>query len=460
MAADHPTVEQRAEAGRAARTQTPRVSHAQLGLPADRDPVGVIVQEDAGRVEELVPIRHFRMLASPFAFYRGTASLMARDLAASPNTGLTVQLCGDAHLANFGGFASPDRALVFDLNDFDETHPGPFEWDVKRLAASFELAGRHRGFAEKDRRALVQSVVGWYRQSMREFAGLSNLAVWYARLDAAAVDERLRAEASRTVEKTVARGMKQARKKDSARAAAHLTAVVAGELQIASDPPLLVRPEGAERDALMTLVDSVLGAYRETLQDDRERLLDQYILVDFARKVVGVGSVGTRCWIALLVGRDEHDPLVLQMKEAGPSVLEAYLGASAYANQGRRVVEGQRFMQATSDIFLGWVRNPQPVDGVSRDFYVRQLWDWKTSVDLEAINREGLAIYAQACAWTLARAHARSGDRIAIAAYLGKNDVFDTAIATYAAAYADVAEQDYRALQAAAAAGRIEVHEG
>jgi uncharacterized protein (DUF2252 family) len=454
------TVEQRAEAGRAARSQSPRVSQAQLELPSDRDPVGLILQEDAGRVEELVPIRHFRMLASPFAFYRGTASLMARDLAASSRTGLTVQLCGDAHLANFGGFASPDRALVFDLNDFDETHPGPFEWDVKRLATSFELAGRHRGFAAKDRRALVQSVVRWYRQSMREFAGMTNLAVWYARLDAAAVNERLRAEASRSVQKNFTKGVEQARKKDSARAAARFTAVVDGQLQIASDPPLLVRPEGEERDETMKVVGSLLRVYRKTLQHDRAQLLDQYDLIDFARKVVGVGSVGTRCWIALLVGRDESDPLVMQVKEAGASVLEPYLGASSYANHGQRVVEGQRFMQATGDIFLGWVRNPQAVDGGSRDFYVRQLWDWKTSVDLETILPEGLAIYAQVCGWTVARAHARSGDRIAIAAYLGKSDVFDKAIANYATAYADVAEQDYRALQAAAAAGRIAVHEG
>jgi uncharacterized protein (DUF2252 family) len=462
---EHPTPDARRAAGKAARERAPRVSHGQLELLPGRDPVALIEQENEGRVEELVPIRHFRMLASPFAFYRGTASLMARDLAATPESGLRVQLCGDAHLSNFGGFAAPDRQLVFDLNDFDETHPGPFEWDVKRLATSFEIAGRHRGLEAPVRRALAMESVAAYRGAMREFADRGNLDLWYARLNSDMLMERLRAGGSKSQAKTLARSVEKAKAKDSARALAKLTEVVDGKRRIASQPPLLVPigellNEEHDRNAIEEGIRNLLRLYRRTLQRDRRELLEQYRYIDMARKVVGVGSVGTRCWIVLLLGRDEDDPLVLQVKEAGPSVLEGYLGKSKFTNRGQRVVEGQRLMQAASDIFLGWIRNPEGIDGRPRDFYVRQLWDWKTSVDLETIKPEGLALYAQVCGWTLARAHARSGDRVAIASYLGKGDVFDRSVGDFATKYADLAERDYEELKTAADAGRIPIAEG
>jgi len=447
---------ERAELGKASRERAPRTSHAALEPPADRDPVGQIVAESEDRVPELVPIRYGRMLTSALAFYRGTASLMARDLAETPVSGLTVQLCGDAHLSNFGAFASPSRRLVFDLNDFDETLPGPFEWDVKRLAASFELAGRHRGYADADRRALVLKTVASYREAMQGFAGLTDLAVWYAHTDITDLVARLRAERAKVQAKALEQAAQKAQAKDNTRALVRLTEVVDGHRRIRTQRPLIVRATDLEDfdERIAERVPHLLDAYAATIQPDRRALLGRYRYVDLGRKVVGVGSVGTRCWIVLLLGRDDDDPLVLQVKEASPSALEPYLGASEYANHGERVVQGQRLMQSESDIFLGWLNNE--LEGAeSRDLYVRQLWDWKASIDLDVIRPAGMTIYAQLCGSTLARAHARTGDRIALAGYLGKSDVFDRAVADFAAAYADLAEQDFHAFEGAAAEGRI-----
>jgi uncharacterized protein (DUF2252 family) len=462
----HLTVAERVGRGKAAREQAPRASHSILELSSDRDPVAIVDADTPARVPELVPIRYGRMLVSPFTFYRGAASLMAHDLAGTPRTGLKAQLCGDAHLSNFGGFASPSRDLVFDLNDFDETHPGPFEWDVKRLAASFEIAGRDRGFEDRVRRSAVLTAVRAYREAMREFAAMDNLGVWYSRLDVSNMVANLRAQKDKKQAKALERGVAKARTKDSMKAFAKLTHVVDGEPRIISDPPLIVPiaeladEGGFDRDEITAGVLELYRGYRRTLQPDRKRLLEEFRYADLARKVVGVGSVGTRCWILLLLGRDDGDPLFLQVKETGHSVLEPLLGRSQYRNHGQRVVEGQRLMQAASDIFLGWIRNKAGLDGRQRDFYVRQLWDWKTSVDLETILPRGLELYAQACGWTLARAHARSGDRIAIATYLGKGDIFDRALADFAVAYADQNERDYATLVEAAKDGRIEAREG
>jgi uncharacterized protein (DUF2252 family) len=459
----HPTVEERVAHGRLARGESPRRSHSALGQ-IERDAVTILDEQAQGRVPELVPIRYGRMLVSPFTFYRGAAALMAHDLAATPRSGLNVQLCGDAHLTNFGGFASPERRLVFDLNDFDETLPGPFEWDVKRLAASFEVAGRDRGFDEDARRTIVLASVRGYRESMAELAAMRMLDVWYSHLDEAELTSRLRAGGEKKVAKQVERSGTKARTKDSLKAFAKLTQEVDGEPRIVSDPPLVVPvAELAAHLSAETLEDdlrTLIRSYRRTLQADRRHLLEQFRYVDLARKVVGVGSVGTRCWIMLLLGRDGQDPLFLQVKEATASVLEPYLGKSTYGNHGQRVVEGQRLMQAASDIFLGWQRTPAGLDGQSRDFYVRQLWDWKTSAAIDTMPAESMAWYARLCAWTLARAHARSGDRVAISAYLGKGDVFDQAVADFARAYADVNEADYAALKVAVEEGRIEAQEG
>jgi uncharacterized protein (DUF2252 family) len=459
----HPTVAERAARGRNTRGRCPRSSHAALD-PPERDPVALLEAQAVTRVPELVPIRYGRMLASPFAFFRGAPALMAHDLASVPRTGLTAQLCGDAHLANFGGFASPERDLTFDLNDFDETLPGPFEWDVKRLAASFEVAGRDRAFAPAGCREAVLNAVGSYRLAMRRFAEMRTMEVWYARVSASDLEERLRAAGERTARKDLTRIAAKAMTRDHLTAFDKLTHVVDGQPRIRSDPPLIVPIdelfEGvSDRDAVEDYVRAVFRDYRQTLQDDRRRLLEEFALVDLARKVVGVGSVGTRCWIVLLLGRDPADPLFIQVKEAEESVLEPYLRRSHYANHGQRVVAGQRLMQAASDIFLGWHRTTGS-DGHERHFYCRQLWDWKVSVDLEAIAQRALVLYAQVCGWTLARAHARSGDRVAIARYLGKGEAFDNALADFAAAYADQNERDYDALARAVRSGRIAVEEG
>ena len=461
----HLAPSERVARGKAAREETPRADHSAFDVSNDRDPVAIVDADTPSRVPELVPIRYGRMLVSPFTFYRGAASLMAHDLAATPRAGLKVQLCGDAHLSNFGGFASPSRDLVFDLNDFDETLPGPFEWDVKRLAASFEIAGRDRGFDDGARRTAVLTAVRAYRESMRAFAAMNNLAVWYSRLNVTDMLATLRSQKDKRQAKTMERGVAKAQTKDSMKAFSKLTHEVDGEPRIISDPPLIVPihelVEGRARDEITAGILELFGGYRRTLQPDRKTLLEGFRYVDLARKVVGVGSVGTRCWILLLLGRDDGDPLFLQVKETGPSVLEPLLGRSQYRNHGQRVVEGQRLMQAASDIFLGWIRNKATLDGVAqRDFYVRQLWDWKTSVDLETILPRGLELYAQACGWTLSRAHARSGDRIAMAAYLGKGDVFDRALADFAVTYADQNERDYASLTEAVRDGRIKVQEG
>jgi uncharacterized protein (DUF2252 family) len=460
----HFTPAERAARGKAARSEVPRTSHAAVELTEDRDPVALLDEGSALRVPELVPIRYGRMLTSPFAMYRGAAAVMAHDLAPTPRSGLNVQLCGDAHLANFGGFASPERSFVFDLNDFDETLEGPFEWDVKRLAASFEIAARHRGFSDAERSTAVLAVTRSYREAMRGFAAMRNLDVWYARLDLGEMEAQLRANKDSKQAKSMARSAAKARTKDSMKAFSKLTADVDGEPRIVSDPPLIVPLSDLtgelDVEAVQHEIRGLLRVYRRTLQGDRRELLESFRYVDLARKVVGVGSVGTRCWIMLLLGRDSADPLFLQVKEAEASVLEPVLGKSHYANHGQRIVEGQRLMQAASDIFLGWVRNPKGLDGAVRDFYVRQLWDWKTSVDLETILPRGLELYAEACGWTLARAHARSGDRIAIASYLGKSDAFDRALAEFAAAYADVNQKDFAALTHAASSGRIEAKLG
>jgi uncharacterized protein (DUF2252 family) len=443
---------QRAELGRAARRSVPRSSHAEWEATATRaDPVGLLQQQEVTRVPELVPLRHERMLESPFTFYRGAAVIMANDLGAVPNTGLNVQACGDAHLANFGGFAAPDRRLVFDINDFDETNPGPFEWDIKRLAASFEIAARAREFSAKTARSIVLEVTKAYREAMAEFATMSNLDVWYSRLDAATVIDRWRSQARPEDIKRFERMITKAEGKSSLKALSKLTRVVDGEHRIVSDPPVVVPlPElmpDTDAAQMHAWLSDQFRVYRSSLQPDRRNLLESYRLVDFARKVVGVGSVGTRCWIALLLGKDESDPLFLQIKEAEASVLEPHAGPSGYASHAQRVVEGQRWLQAAGDILLGWLHLVS-LDGVERDFYVRQLWDWKVAADIDVMLPEVFPIYAQMCGSTLARGHARSGDRIAIAAYLGSGDVFDKAIADFAAAYADQNERDYAAAKA------------
>jgi uncharacterized protein (DUF2252 family) len=413
-------------------------------------------------VPELVPIRYGRMVSSPFAFYRGGAAIMAADLAATPRSGVTVQLCGDAHLSNYGMFASPERRLVFDLNDFDETLPGPWEWDVKRLIASIAIAGRDNGHSETQRRAAARATARGYREAMRQFAGMSNLDVWYAHLEVDRVTEALRRSRDAKRFKGVSRDIDKARTRDSMRSLAKLTRMVDGEPRIVADPPLIIPIEdlvGAERRDAEDLIRSAVRLYRQSLPADRRHLVEQYRLVHVALKVVGVGSVGTRAAIGLFLGRDGDDPLFMQVKEAEASVLEEHLGRSAYANSGRRVVAGQRLMQASGDILLGWYRGAEP-DGSHRDFYVRQLKDWKGSVTIEALDPGGMKGYGSLCAWTLARAHARSGDRIAIAAYLGGGEAADRALEDFAEAYADRNEADHAALQDAVASGRVTARTG
>jgi uncharacterized protein (DUF2252 family) len=458
-------VSERAARGRAAREQAPRSSHSELELAGDRDPIALLEAQARSRVAELVPIRYGRMLVSPFAFFRGAAVVMAHDLAPTPRAALSAQLSGDAHLANFGGFASPERDLVFDLNDFDETLPGPFEWDVKRLATSFEIAARQRNFGKAERTRAVLGVVRTYREAMWRFGATGDLDVWYARLDVRSIEAELRAAHHRKLGKAVRASAAKARGHDRMRALAKLTEEIDGEPRLVSDPPLIVPLRelvgvGDDPARLESKLRAAFRRYRRTLPHDRRALLEGFRYADLAEKVVGVGSVGTRCWVLLLLGRDKGDPLLLQIKEAEASVLEPLLGRSRFANHGQRVVEGQRLMQASSDIFLGWVGAESELDGGPRDFYVRQLRDWKSSVDVETILPHGLAAYAAACGWTLARAHARSGDRIAIAAYLGKSDKFDRAIAAFAGAYADLNERDHQALVEAVSSRKVSATEG
>ncbi len=453
---EDPDPAERAAIGRATRAERPRSGHAELG-DAPRDPVAVLAGQDQSRVPDLVPIRYARMLASPFAFFRGAAALMAADLAETASTALTVQLCGDAHLSNFGVFSAPDRRLVFDCNDFDETCPGPFEWDLKRLVASVAIAGRQRGFGRKERRRATLATAAGYRRAIREYAAMRNLEVWYARIDVEPALESLRSQADQRRLRRVERNLDKARAKDSIRAYGKLTEEVDGRVRIVSDPPLIVPIEDLAGGAdVERQLREVVAAYRESLSPDRQHLAASYRYVHAARKVVGVGSVGTRAWILLLLGRDAHDPLFLQAKEAGPSVLEPYAGPSPYSHPGRRVVEGQRLMQAASDIFLGWV-TVTGVDGEERCFYVRQLWDGKGSADVEALSAQELATYGALCGRALARAHARSGDRVAIASYLGGGDTFDEALARFAEAYADRNERDFERVREAADDGRIAV---
>ena len=454
---EHLSRADRVARGKDARAVAPLESHAEFKSGESRDPVGLLLEQAKTRVPELVPVRHGRMLVSPFTFYRGAALPMAADLATTPASGLQVQLCGDAHLSNFGAFASPSRRLVFDVNDFDETLPGPFEWDLKRLAASLAVAGRDNGFSRKDRRQIELAGAEGYRTAMRAFAQQHFLDVWYAHLDVedaiAEFRSQFKAKRVKATEKLVAKAHTQ----DSMRALGKLTTVVDGQRRIISDPPLIEPVEEVFADAqasqIYDLIREVMGKYQRTLQSDRKHLLEYFTLVQLARKVVGVGSVGTRAWIALMEGVDGTEPLFLQAKEAQPSVLAAWCGRSRYRNQGERVVAGQHLMQAESDIFLGWTRVTGP-DGVDRDYYVRQLKDWKLSLPIEQMIPSGMKIYARLCGWTLARAHACSGDRIALAAYLGGSAKFDQAIADFAETYADQNERDYAALQTAVKEGR------
>ena len=457
---------ERAARGKAARTQAPRDSHAAFDPPKDRpDPIALLAEQARTRVPELVPVRWGRMMVSPFTYYRGAALPMASDLANTPVSGLAVQACGDAHLSNFGLFGSAERRLVFDVNDFDETLPGPWEWDIKRLAASLEVAARENGVATKQRRAIIVASVARYRQAMREFASMTNLAVWYARADMTELRAQFDSQLQTRQRKLMDKGLAKARTRDSMEQLAKLTRVVDGRQRIISDPPLLVPvdellPKETDRADIEGQVQGLIKKYQRTLETDRRHLIDQFQFADMARKVVGVGSVGTRCWIVLMLGRDETDPLFIQVKEAEASVLSRFVGASKYANQGQRVVAGQRLMQAASDIFLGWQRTDGGLDGQPRDFYIRQLRDWKFSVEIELLRPEGLQLYAELCGWTLARAHARSGDRIAIASYLGGSDVFDRAIAKFAVAYADQNERDHQSLVDAVKSGRITAEAG
>jgi uncharacterized protein (DUF2252 family) len=457
----HLSPAERAARGKAARTVAPREDHAVFDPAPDRpDPIALLESQASSRVPELVPLRYGRMMPSAFTYFRGAALPMASDLSTTPVSGFAVQACGDAHLSNFGIFGSAERRLVFDVNDFDETLPGPWEWDVKRLAASLEVAARANGFSDKARRKIVTSTVNRYRTAMRGFARMSNLDVWYARADMDQVRAQFDAQLKNRQRAAVDKNLAKARTRDSTRDVARLTHLVGGQPKISSDPPLVVPldellPDQADHAAFEAELKHLITGYRRTLETDRRVLLEQFSTVDMARKVVGVGSVGTRCWIVLMRGRDAEDLLFLQVKEAQESVLSPYVGASGYGNQGQRVVAGQRLMQASSDIFLGWQRTETALDGRRRDFYVRQLRDWKLSVDIDAMKPHGMRLYGALCGWTLARAHARSGDRIAIAAYLGGCGLFDHAVAHFADAYADQNERDHARLLDAVASGRI-----
>jgi uncharacterized protein (DUF2252 family) len=460
----HLTVGERAAHGKAARADLPRRIHGEWEPASNRpDPVELLEEQARTRVPELVPIRYGRMLVSPFTFFRGAAYLMASDLAGGPRSGLHAQLCGDAHLSNFGVFASPDRRLVFSVNDFDETLPGPFEWDLKRLVASFAVAGRDRGFDDKTRARINRSVSRAYREAMREFAATRNLDVWYARIDIEEMVQQFQAQASAEQKKRLAKNLAKTRTKDSLAAFGKLTKLVDGEPRIVGNPPLIVPlrelVSPGEEERVVDALQSLIRSYRRTLHGGRRTLLERFRFADAARKVVGVGSVGTRAWIVLMLGRDNDDPLFLQAKEAQSSVLEPFLGQSEFAHHGQRVVEGQWLMQAASDIMLGWVR-ATGVDGVERDFYVRQLWDAKGSAVVEVMDPRAMTFYAQICGSTLAKAHARSGDAIAIAAYLGSSDAFDRALSAFAESYADQNERDYNALTKAVESGRVDEASG
>ena len=453
------TAQQRSELGKAARAEVPLWSHAVWEPVAGRDPIALLASQAETRVPELVPIRHGRMSVSPFTYFRGAALAMTADLASTPRSGMQTQLCGDAHLANFGFFASPERHLFFDVNDFDETAPGPWEWDLKRLAASLEVAGRDDGYTDKERNRIVRRAVRSYRETMRELSNLPMLEVWYAHLDVDDMLPRFRSLLDRTRTPSVWAAINKARAHDSLQAFEKLCCLRDGKPRIVRDPPLIVPIEdivaGADPDALLAQLETIIRNYTDTLQPDRRYLLEQYRFVDLARKVVGVGSVGTACWIVLLADRDHDTPLFLQIKEAQDSVVEQFTSRTEFPNHGQRVVAGQRLIQAASDIFLGWEHVAW--DGViERDYYYRQLRDWKGSADIAGMTPAGMDLWARMCGWTLARAHARTGDRIAISAYLGKTDTFDRAIADFSVAYADQNERDHQSLQEAVASGLLE----
>ena len=456
------TIDERTAFGKTAREKVSRKSHGEWAPAPDRaDPISFMEEQAATRVPELVPLRHGRMAASAFAFYRGAALVMAADLAAVPHSDLTVQLCGDAHLANFGAFRSPERKLVFSVNDFDETLPGPFEWDVKRLAASIEIAGQSRGFPATITGPIVEQTVRSYREAMASFAATSNLDTWYTTLDIEGIQDRWGTQIKAKETVSLRKSVTKAESKTRLRALTKLTHVVDGEVRFLSNPPLLVPFEelaGSDTAGLHDVVVNALESYRDTLSADRRHLLGTYRFVELARKVVGVGSVGTRCWVALYLGRDNDDPLILQIKEAEASVLERFLAPSKYPEQGQRVVEGQRLMQAASDIFLGWERIPGTLalDNRDHDYYVRQLWDGKGSAAIETMTPHMMGMYGEMCAWTLARAHARSGDPIAITAYLGKSAAFDKSIAAFSRTYAAQNTKDHQALVDAIASGRVQ----
>jgi len=452
--------------GKEARKVVPRSSQANWEPGPDRvGPLEVLAEQDEARVPELVPVRYGRMLASAFTFYRGAAAIMAADLAASPDSGLRVQLCGDAHLSNFGVFQAPDRQLVFDINDFDETLPGPFEWDVKRLAASIVIGARDRGFKDAESETAVLAGVNAYRTAMAEFAAMNEIDVWYSRLAVADIAGRWQQKVTKEDRRRLEKNVAKARNKGSLRALEKLTETRDGELRIASRPPLLLpigelaEREGQDVAEIAARMKHLVGEYQETLDEQARVLAERYHYVDAAHKVVGVGSVGTRAFIVLLLGRDESDPLILQVKEAGPSVLEPFAGASPFPHHGHRVVAGQRLTQAASDVLLGWL-TAEGLDGKKRDFYVRQLWDGKGSAEIESMQPETMAGYAGLCGWSLARAHARTGDRQKIAAYLGKSDTFDRAIAEFSEAYADQNESDYEVLLGAQRDGHLAVESG
>jgi len=470
----HPSVEERVERGKAARAKVPRASHQGWEPSSDRsDPVALLEEQNTTREPDLVPVRHGRMMVSPFTFYRGAAKIMAADLEDTPTAGLDVQLCGDAHLSNFGVYASPERELVFDLNDFDETLPGPFEYDVKRMAASFTIAARNNGYSEEDGRAATLASVNAYRMAVHEYAAMRTMQIWYDHMSAddvmRAVDVAARSaehsgdkKAARAAQQTARKTAAKAQSRDSLQALSKLAEYVDGQYRIVSQPPIVVRAVDAAKsiglpaEEIEHLIHEQFREYRATLQDDRRHLLERFEVVDVARKVVGVGSVGTRAFIVLLQGRDQQDPLFLQIKEATASVLEDNLPKSRYAQPGERVVHGQRLMQAASDIFLGWTRGVQD----DRFFYWRQLRDMKGSVAVEGMTPEGLGFYARLCGRTLARAHARSGDPVALATYLGKKDRFDESITDFSLRYADQNDRDYEAFVDAIRSGRLPVVEG
>jgi uncharacterized protein (DUF2252 family) len=451
------SADERIARGKSARAKVSRSSHGVWEPPSDRtSPVDLLERQAKTRIPELVPIRHGRMLASPFSYFRGAALPMASDLATTPSSGLSAQICGDAHLCNFGVFGSPERHLFFDVNDFDETAPGPWEWDVKRLAASLEIAGRDNGFGEKARKSVVRAAVRSYREAMLEFAQVPMLEVWYAHLDVDELLPRFHSSLDRTQTPAVWKAISKARAHDSVQAFSKLAEVVDGQCRILHQPPLITPvedlAEGIDPEAVLETMDGFINSYRDTLRGEQRSLLERYRFAHVARKVVGVGSVGTEAWILLLL--DDHDaPLFLQVKEADVSVIEEFTSKSVFSNHGQRVVAGQLLMQAASDIFLGWERFTW-LDQ-ERDYYIRQLRDWKGSADIEGMTRAGMELWGRMCGWTLARAHARSGDRVAIAAYLGKSDSFERAIGKFSAAYADQNELDYQAMAEAVASGRL-----